>query len=186
MSLAHFASSSSPFFCCFSCFCFFIFKFFQRAVLQSAKQVQDLQLKRLGDPFLGPVSTLYCLQLTSKWKEKSKPIRSSISKFCLKYNTASVNALSFCFFFLNRKSLPCFDFDIFQVFLLLQEEVVLFRKLRFQFSYPFLRSIEPLALLLNTQFCFLQFLSKSSMQHFNLLKGKNTALSINLIVCYFY
>lgn len=87
---------------------------------------------------------------------------------------------------LHRKPLPCLDFNIFQVFFLLQEEVVLFCKLRFQFSYPFLGSIEPLALLLNTRLCFLQFFPKSSVQHFNLLEANNTMVKYNLILCYFY
>lgn len=87
---------------------------------------------------------------------------------------------------LHRKPLPCLDFNIFQVFLLLQEEVVLFWKLRFQFSYPFLGSIEPLALLLNTQLCLLQFFPKSSVQHFNLLEANSTMVKYNLILCYFY
>ncbi|KAI1232149.1 hypothetical protein IHE44_0007209 [Lamprotornis superbus] len=62
--------------------------------------------------------------------------------------------------------------------LLPREEVVLFCKLRFQFSYPFLGSIKPLALLLNTRLCFLQFFPKSSVQHFNLLEANNTMVQL--------
>lgn len=122
-----------PFFCCFCCFCFLIFKLFQEAIfLQPAVQIQDLQLKHLGDPFLSLIPALGGLQLSSGRQTTGRWAPST-------YSTSPKNR--------SRPELPRLQFDVLQILLLFQEKVVFLGQLRFQFQDPLLGGVQPLTLL---------------------------------------